>query len=58
MVVGTPSYLDEIVKQVLGVRRADALLVSGASRRAQQLLERAADNRGLRERLRFAARAA
>jgi hypothetical protein len=30
LVVGTPSFLDEIVKQVLAVRRADRLIVRHA----------------------------
>lgn len=56
-VVTTPSFLDEIVKQVLEERRADVLRITGASSRAQLLLERAAENRGFSDRLNFAVRA-
>lgn len=54
LVVGTPSFLDEMVKQVLVLRRADALEISGAPDRARDLLERAAENRSVRDRLRIA----
>jgi hypothetical protein len=54
VLVGTPSFLDEIVKQVLDVRGARALSVQTASPRVQHLLERSADNRRLRDRLMFA----
>lgn len=57
MLVGTPSYLDEIVKQILVERQADALTVVGASDRIQELIARAATNRGLRPRLSFGVRA-
>lgn len=56
LVVGTPSFLDEVVKQVLGQRGADALEVSDAPERARELLERAAANRGVVDRLRVAVR--
>ncbi len=56
LLVGTPSFLDEIVKQILVLRDADFLEVSGAPDRARDLLERAADNRSVRERLRVAVR--
>ncbi len=55
LVVGAPSFLDEMVKQVLVLRGANALEVSGAPDRARDLLERAAQNRSVRERLRVAA---
>jgi hypothetical protein len=55
LVVGSPSFLDEMVKQVLVLRRADALEISGAGDRARDLLERAAHNRSVSERLRDAA---
>lgn len=55
LVVGAPSFLDEMVKQVLVVRRADALEINGARDRARDLLERAAQNRSVRERLRVVA---
>lgn len=51
LLVGTPSFLDEIVKQVLEQGGAEALEVSGAPERARELLERAAENRGVRDRL-------
>lgn len=54
MVVGTPSFLDEVVKQLLEVRGSAALEVNGAPDRARELLERAAENRGVRDRLRIA----
>ncbi len=54
LVVGTPSFLDEMVKQVLVLRHADALEISGAPNRARDLLERAAQNRSVRQRLRVA----
>jgi hypothetical protein len=54
LLVGTPSFLDEVVKQVLLRRNADALSVLAASSRVHDLLERSAENRGLRDRLMFA----
>lgn len=56
LVVGAPSFLDEIVKEVLVLRRAGALEVSEAPDRARELLERAAQNRSVGERLHVAAR--
>ena len=56
LLVGTPSFLDEVVKQVLQVRDAGTLEVSDAPDRARELLERSAANRGVRERLRVAVR--
>lgn len=56
LLVGTPSFLDEIVKQVLDHRGAQSLCVHGASGRVQDLLQRSAQNRGLRDRLTFAVR--
>jgi hypothetical protein len=53
LLVGTPSFLDEIVKQVLVSRRARSLSVVAASARAHDLLERSAENRGLADRLLF-----
>jgi len=52
--VGTPSFLDEVLKQILVVRGARTLSVVSASPRAQDLLERSAENRNLRDRLMFA----
>jgi len=54
LVVGTPSFMDEIVKQILQQRRAETLEVSGGPARARQLLERSAENRGVRDRVRAA----
>jgi hypothetical protein len=54
MLVGTPSFLDEILKQILVVGEAATLSVVSASARAQELLERSAENRDLRDRLMFA----
>lgn len=58
LIVGTPSFLDEIVKEVLVVRRADRLEVIGGSARIAALIERAATNRGVADRLSVVARAA
>jgi hypothetical protein len=54
LLVGTPSFMDEIVKEVLVIRGARSLSVQMASPRVQHLLERSAENRGLRSRLMFA----
>lgn len=51
LIVGTPSFLDEIVKQVLIVRHAAALEVRDAPVRAGDLLKRSAHNRGVGERV-------
>lgn len=51
VVVGTPSFFDEIVKQVLVLRTASELEIAEASPRSSQLLERAAENRGVGDRL-------
>lgn len=54
LLVGTPSFLDEIVKQVLVERHAQSLCVQGASERVQHLLERASTNRHVADRVSFA----
>jgi hypothetical protein len=54
LVVGTPSFLDELVKQILEQRNAQELEVSGGPQRARALLERSAENRGVRSRVRTA----
>jgi len=54
LLVGTPSFFDEIVKQVLVEHGAGALSVQMAPPRAQHHLARSAENRGLRSRLMFA----
>ncbi|MDP2711005.1 MAG: DUF4325 domain-containing protein [Solirubrobacteraceae bacterium] len=51
ILVSTPSFVDEIVKQILNLRHASRLEVIGASDRAHHLLIRAANNRGVRDRL-------
>lgn len=47
----TPSFVDELVKAVLIDRRADRLLIKGAPERTATLARRAAENRGVIERL-------
>ncbi len=54
LVVGTPSFMDEIVKEILERRHADTLQMSGGPSRARELLERSAKNRGVRDRIRIA----
>lgn len=56
LVVITPSFCDEVVKQVLVQRNAATLDVYDAIDRARDLLERSAQNRGVRDRLRVAVR--
>lgn len=51
LVIGTPSFLDEVLKQILVLRHAAVLEISGAPDRARDLLERAAENRSVRQRL-------
>ena len=58
MIIGTPSFLDELVKQILELGEAEALEVNDAPERARELIERAADNRGVGDRLRVVARTA
>ena len=55
LLVPTPSYCDEIVKQVLEIGGAERLDVLNASLRARQLIERSAENRGVSGRLPIAA---
>lgn len=52
VVVATPSFLDEIVKQVLVVRNAATLEVVGGPARPRELVERAARNREVHDRVR------
>ncbi|HXQ88027.1 MAG TPA: hypothetical protein VN733_00160 [Solirubrobacterales bacterium] len=47
VLVATPSFLDEIVKQVLEIRNAALLEVVDASQRARDLLSRSVANRGI-----------
>lgn len=56
LVIGTPSFLDEIVKQTLEQKNAAALEVYDAPERVRGLLERAAKNRGVSSRLQIAVR--
>lgn len=53
VVVGTPSFLDEIVKQVLVLRNASKLEVLDGPPRSRELLERAAQNRQVSSRLKL-----
>lgn len=54
IVMATPSFLDELVKQILVVRGAEMLEVESAPERTIQLLTRAARNRSVSENLREA----
>ena len=54
LLVGTPSFLDEILKAVLVERAADSLRVRCASSRVRDLLARSAANRKLSARVVFA----
>jgi hypothetical protein len=58
LTVSSPSFVDELVKQVLVVRNADVLNVVAAPERTRTLLERAAENRQVGPRLRVSLRAA
>jgi len=58
MTVSSPSFLDELVKQVLVQRKASVLDAYAASQRTRALLERAASNRNVAGRLRLTPRAA
>lgn len=51
LIVGTPSFLDEVVKELLVVREADQLEIVGGTARVATLTERAATNRGVAERV-------
>jgi hypothetical protein len=51
MQVSAPSFLDELVRELLVLRRARRLKVVGASERQQLLLRRAAENRSVAHRL-------
>lgn len=51
VVVATPSFLDEFVKQVLVERRASTLEAAHASARTADLLVRSATNRAVETRL-------
>ncbi|HET7445339.1 MAG TPA: hypothetical protein VFJ57_11825 [Solirubrobacterales bacterium] len=55
LLVATPSFFDEIVKQVLVERDAKRLDLLNASPRARTLAERSAHNRGVSDRLTFPA---
>ena len=47
----TPSFVDELVKAVLVARRGDRLIIKGAPERTVELARRAAQNRGVSDRL-------
>jgi hypothetical protein len=51
LAVSTPSFLDEIVRQVLVERSADQLNVIDADERARDHVVRSADNRKVRAKL-------
>lgn len=55
---GTPSFADELVKQVLRDRRADELLVLGANSDFSADLASAAEARDVSDRVHFKERAA
>lgn len=56
LLVGTPSFLDELLKQVLVERSAASSSVLGASDRVQRLVERSAGNRAVADRVMLAVR--
>jgi hypothetical protein len=47
----TPSFVDELVKAVLVDRQGERLIVKGAPERTVELVRRAAQNRGVADRL-------
>ena len=47
----TPSFVDELVKAVLTDRHGDRLIIKGAPERTVELARRAAQNRGVADRL-------
>ena len=47
----TPSFVDELVKAVLVDRRGDCLILKGAPERTVERARRAAQNRGVTNRL-------
>jgi hypothetical protein len=47
----TPSFVDELVKAVLVDRRGSRLVIKGAPERTVELVRRAAQNRGVTDRL-------
>jgi hypothetical protein len=47
----TPSFVDELVKTVLVDRRGSQLVINGAPERTVELARRAAQNRGVSDRL-------
>jgi hypothetical protein len=57
LAISTPSFWDEIVREVLATRSAQSLSVVGASARAAELAKKAAANRGLTDRLTIMPRA-
>lgn len=56
--VTTPSFLDELVKETLVLRKARLLEVENASARTGALVQRAADNREVADRVSVALRLA
>ena len=51
LMASTPSLVDELVKAVLVDRRGSRLVVKGAPERTVELARRAAQNRGVSDRL-------
>jgi hypothetical protein len=47
----TPSFVDELVKAVLVDRHGDRLIIKGAPERTAALARRAAETRGVTDRL-------
>jgi hypothetical protein len=56
LTISSPSFLDELIKQVLVLRNAESLDVLAAPGRTGTLLERAAQNRNVAARLHVALR--
>lgn len=55
-IVGTPSFLDELIRIVLVDREALGLLLDNASERIKTNAERCARNRGVQDRLQVVVR--
>jgi len=58
LAISTPSFLDEVVKEVLVERRADALNLIDATERTREQIERSAQNRQVAGRVHVALRVA
>jgi hypothetical protein len=51
LLVSSPSFFDELIKQVLIQRRARTLVIENAAHRLRNHAERSASNRGVADRL-------